>query len=281
MKICLILLLSIFYIFSLKAQTPDSLEKIADKIVAEATKMYKSEMASWYATDLLMGKYKDKTTQLGGYASYAENGKDKCIFYSKGENPKVILTVSFKGVYAVEKAETNTDERPFTPLEKEYFNIRQAAAFAVSSDTFFKAYKNTNFNLIPIIEGDSRKVYILTGPQDNGLVLFGNDYELIFDKNNVLTSKIKLHNSLVTLDYTGEKTQVGAMHTHVPTKDEFITATDVCTLMLYGKTAKWQTHFVMSEKYVSTWLSDGNKVTIVDKNSWEMSIDGKGRKKKK
>lgn len=279
MKFFLTLSLLTVYTFGLQAQTPDSLEKIADKIVEEATKMYKSEMASWYGTDVLMEKYKDKTTQLNGYFSYSENGTDKCVFYSKGENPKVLLTVSFKDVYSVEKAESQAEERPFTPLEKEFFTIRQATMNEIKSDTFFKSYKNANFNLIPIIDGDSRKVYVLTGPKNNGVVLFGNDYVLTFDKNNALLDKRKIHGGLISMDYTGDKQQVGGMHTHLPTTGDFMTSTDVCTLMLYGKTANWQSHIVVSEKYMSIWTIGGSNLVIVDKDFFENK--GKSKKKKK
>lgn len=279
---CLILLFLLVFALKTTAQSPDSLAIIANKIVDEATKMYKSEMASWYGTDLLSEKYADKRSLLGGYFSYSDKGTDKCVFFSKAATPKVLLTVSFNGVYSVAKGEADATERDLTPKEKDYFAIRQATMKELSTDTLFEHYKNTDLNLIPIIDGDSRKVYILTGPQQSGVVLFGNDYVLTFDKNNKLLNKRKIHKSLISIDYTGAEVQVGGVHSHLPSTGDFITSTDICTLLMYGKTAKWSTHYVMSEKFVSIWDIEKKALVILTKEVWEkIGADQEKRKKKK
>ncbi len=75
----------------------------AQPIVAEGKLLYRSEMASWYGTDLFLEKYKDREN-IGGYFSYIENDTAKCVFFSKGENPKVIGTISFDSTYNVKTA---------------------------------------------------------------------------------------------------------------------------------------------------------------------------------
>ena len=131
----------------------------------------------------------------------------------------------------------------------------------------FKKYKNTNLNFIPLINGKERKVYILTGPQKSGYVIFGNDYLLNFDKHNKLKEKKQLHKNLIPI-YYGEKEEEGgkkedAIHNHLPETGDYITATDICTLMLYEKFTKWKTHNVVSEKYLNIWDCEKDVLTVI------------------
>lgn len=124
-----------------------------------------------------------------------------------------------------------------------------------------------NFNLIPLINGKEKKVYILSGPQKDGIIIFGNDYLLTFDKSNKLTLKKRLHKNMLQFQYggkeeNGEKVE-GAMHSHLPETGDFITATDICTLMLYEKFAKWKTHNVVSEKYLNIWNCETDQLIVL------------------
>jgi len=42
------------------------IEKISDSLIAEGQRLYKSEMASWYGTDIFLEKYKNREN-VGGY----------------------------------------------------------------------------------------------------------------------------------------------------------------------------------------------------------------------
>jgi hypothetical protein len=61
------------------------------------------------------------------------------------------------------------------------------------------------------------------------------------------------------------KLPFGAMHSHLPETGDFITATDICTLMLYEKFAKWEQHIVVSEKYMNIWNCRTDQLTVVPK----------------
>ena len=228
----------------------------AQPIVAEGKRLYKSEMASWYGTDLFLASYKDKN-KIGGYFSYVDGDIAKCIFFSRGETSKVIGTISFDNTYDTKTANVDLKERDFTNNENNLYIIRKNALASINSDTLFKSYQNTNLNLIPLINGDERKVYVLTGPQENGVVIFGNDYLLTFDKDNKLVSKKQLHRNIIPINAGGNEEEgkviEGTMHSHLPETGDFITATDICTLMLYEKFTKWKKHHVVSEKYINVW----------------------------
>jgi hypothetical protein len=149
-------------------------------------------------------------------------------------------------------------ERDFTNDESNLYEIREKTLSAINSDTLlFKTYKNTNLNIIPLISGGQKKVYILTGPAQTGVVIFGNDYLLTFDGDNKVISKKQLHQNIIPVNYVNTdedgKEIEGTIHSHLPETGDFITATDICTLMLYEKFTKWKHHDVVSENYLNIW----------------------------
>jgi hypothetical protein len=256
----------------------------AQPIVAEGKLLYKSEMASWYGTDLFMENYK-KNENIGGYLSYTENEKAICIFFSKEDKPKVIGTITFDSTYNLKTANLSLQEREFTGPENDLYEIRKLALSEINTDTLFKTYKNTNLNLIPLITGKEKKVYVLTGTESNNVVIFGNDYLLTFDENNKLLIKKQLHKNIIPVNYGGKEQEnqkaVGAMHTHLPETGEFMTATDICTLMLYEKFAKWEQHIVVSEKYMNIWSCKTDQLTVIPRDAIDKINKDKEKKGKK
>ena len=250
------ILIALFGFFSLNAYSQENPTELAKPIVDEGKRLYRSEMASWYGTDIFLENYKDRGN-IGGYFSYSDNDISKCIFYSKGDKPKVIGTITFDSTYNTRTANTDMAEREFTANETDIYEIRKIALATVNSDTLFSIYPKTSLNLVPLIYGGEKKVYALTGPSENGVVIFGNDYLMTFDKNNKLVSKKQLHKNIIPVYYGGKREEgkevIGAIHTHLPETGDFITATDICTLMLYEKFAKWKQYQVVSVKYLNIW----------------------------
>lgn len=283
MKKSLTIILTLLTVFAFGQKNPT---EEAQPIVAEGKLLYKSEMASWYGTDLFLENYKDREN-IGGYFSYSENDTAKCVFFSKADKPKVIGTISFDSTYEITKAKTDLTERDFTNTERDLYQIRNIALteLQTNEDGFFEFYQNTNPNIIPLINGKEKKVYILTGPQQSGVVIFGNDYLLTFDKNNKLETKKQLHKNIIPIEYgnveEGQEIE-GAMHSHLPETGEFITATDICTLMLYSKFAKWKTHNVVSKKYLNIWNCETNTLTVIPMDTIEkINKDQEKRNSKK
>lgn len=118
------------------------------------------------------------------------------------------------------------------------------------------------------------------------MVIFGNDYLLTFDKKNKIILKKQLHKNIIPVYYGGEKEKnmkiEGAMHTHLPETGYFITATDICTLMLYEKFAKWKTYNVVSKKYLNIWNCETDQLTVITMDAVnKINKDQEKRKKKK
>lgn len=267
-------------IYSIAQEDPNEITK---PIVEEGKKLYRSEMASWYGTDVFLAKFKDRAN-VGGYFSYTEGDISRCIFFSKSSEPVVIGTISFDSTYNTETAQTDLKERAFNEQEKTLYILRQLAKDEIQKDTLFKTFKNTNLNMIPLISGNQKKVYVLTGTDQNGVVIFGNDYLLTFDENNKHLKSIQLHKSMIPIEYKNQpdgQVVIGAMHTHFPELGEFITATDICTLMLYSKFAKWQQHMVVSKTYISIWNCQTNSLIVITKEAMEkINADQEKRSKK-
>jgi hypothetical protein len=258
MKIALPVL-AFFMAFAMHSQ---NLVKEAKAITDEGKLLYKSEMASWLGTDMFMQAYKDRAN-VGGYFSYAEGDTAKCIFFSKAENPKVIGTIAFDSQYSTETARMDLSVKEFSDYEKDLYTIRANTLREINSDTLFQRYENTSLNLIPLIRGKEKKVYILTGPSVNGVVIFGNDYLLTFDNKNRVVSKKRLHKNIIPIYYSKEDNETETIHSHLPETGDFITATDVCTIMLYEKIAKMKNHTVVSGRYMSTYNCLNDELLIV------------------
>ena len=255
--------------------------KLQDEIQSEGKKLYQSENASWNGTDIFLEQYKDSISLSGGYFSYADSNKVKNVFFSKAKPLKILFTVTFDSTFSKETAFVDKNQRDLTVQENEIFLVRQAAIKLFENDTFFETYKNTGTNFIPLIEKNENKVYILTSPKKNNQIIFGNDYLLKFDKKNNIISKIKLHRNLISASLQGEKDEklTATYHTHTLETGEYITATDVCTLMLYGKFAQWRTHYVMSDNLVNIWDCDKNILVVITKKAWERINKDQQKKK--
>ncbi len=279
-----LLLFILLFSASLLGNAQQSPTEQAQPIVHEGKLLYKSEMASWHGTDLFVEKYKTPT-DIGGYISYTEGSYTKCVFYSKAENPSVLGTITFDSTFNIHNAVVDLGKRSLLPVEAGLRIMRETAINLMESDTFFKSYKNTNFNIIPLIHDGEKRVYVLTGPQVSDVVIFGNDYLITFNEQNEVTSKKQLHKNILPMSYGAKKDKdkepFGAMHTHLPETGDFITATDICTLMLYSKFANWKTHVVVSSKYMNNWDCETNSLVVIPMETVEKINKDQEKKEKK
>jgi hypothetical protein len=250
----------LFILFAISFQA-QNLEKLSKEINEEGTALYRSEMASWYGTDIFRANY-EHMENVGGYFSYIDEFVPKCIFFSK-EN-KVLATIAFPTNYNPENAKLDLKERDFTLTETDYFTIRQNALARIKTDTIFKSYKNTSFNIVPLIKENVKKVYVLTGPSVDNVIVFGNDYLITFNNKNEVKDVEKLHNSMIAQDIYDEKVgkTISGIHSHVIENWQTITPTDICTLMLYQNLTNFGSYITISKKFTSIWNSNNNIVIM-------------------
>lgn len=177
--------------------------------------------------------------------------------------------VSFDEDFDLTKATVDITSRKLTSKEFDYFDLRNKTMNLINKDSIFEFYKNTGLNAIPVITKKEKKVYVLTGPKISGVVIFGNDYLINFNKKNEITSRKKLHNNIIVLEYeSGEKT-VTTMHNHNEVTGDLITPTDICTLLLYGKFTNWRQHIVMGKNKVSIWNCEKESLFVMKRKAWD------------
>lgn len=265
--------------FSVAAQTRkplterQRLEIVKKEIVTEGILLYRREMAALIGGQIFWGTtYKDPSF-VGGYITYIKNDSTRCIFYSSGDTPRVIGTFIIDKQSSPETVVSSMAERDLSPTEKELYALRKQAEHAMQTDTLFRYFSNVQYHLIPIIAGGKRKVYMLTQPKDGGTMMLGNDYLLTYNVKHQLTDSRQLHKHINTLSFVRgnalDTTFTGGAHSHIDEADQFITATDVCTLMLYSVDPFWKQHYVISTRYVNVWDFRKKELMIYTREEWE------------
>ena len=237
-------------------------------IVAEGKKLYRSEAASWFGTDIFVEKFKNKRELSGGYLSYSDASGAKCIFFSKEPTHQTVAVITFDSTYNVQRAKIDSLPRALTKYEADLLEIRTKALARIEADTLFKEYKNTNLNVVPMIDKSERRVYVLSGPEIPNVIVFGNDYQIDFNTQNEIISTRSLHKNIMPVDYKANNSVAG-FHSHLPSTGDYITPTDICTLMLYENFPGWGQYYVMSKNYVSIWNCKKNELFIMTRKAWE------------
>lgn len=102
-----------------------------------------------------------------------------------------------------------------------------------------------------------------------GVVVFGNDYLIEFDKKNNIKKKKALHANIIPIDFTDNSEETTTYHNHIKETGDLITATDICTLMLYGPYTHWQQHYVISEKNISIWDCKKDQLLVLTREAWD------------
>lgn len=224
-------------------------------------------MASWYGSDIYRQRLGQRENQTGGYFSYSEGLNTVCVFYSRDKSPAVIATITFDRTLNNATAAVDSTPRIFSEQEAALYKIRKSALDLVNSDTLFKVYQDASLNLIPLADSLGKRVYILTGPNKSGVVIIGNDYLIRFDQHNRVTEKRALHQGIIEFRYKdGEEI---SFHTHAPSSGEYITPTDICTLLLYERFTPWKLHVVISESNVSIWDIGSEELTVIPRKVWD------------
>lgn len=242
-----------------------------DSVVTEAKKLYCARVAVNYANNWLQNQGSQWENNAGGSFSYGEDSGQKCIVFSNEEHPKVLATFYFSGKPAMEKIQVDTTFRLFTAYEQDMYSIKKQAQQQVSTNKLFHREVNTSWTIVPLIDQDSKRVYVFAGSQASGTVVFGNDYLLTYDENNQLFAARQLHQNTIPLNYRQDKDYdpITTVHSHSGCAASCLTATDICTVMLYEKCANWKKHMVISKTHVSVWDCEKDEMMTLTVKDWE------------
>lgn len=252
--------------------TPAAAAPPTEAILAEGLKLYQSERAAWVATDLMLATTIDRD-QIGGYLTYFRGDSVCTFFWAKESTGDAGAPLIGSYVFPSQDVRLETSHfRPvgaFTPTEARLFAVRRAALAVLNADhAEFPVPDNTSLNL-DLLDGPAgTRVYVLTGPQQGGIVPFGNDHLLTFDTAGRLTATEHLHSTYLPMSQSIEQKEIKEMfHTHLPAHP-YITATDICNSLLYQPPGCTQL-VVMSQDYVSFFNLEKKQLLILTRKAYE------------
>jgi hypothetical protein len=262
-----------------KSLNSNDWEKInTDSIVKEGYELYHLERASWISTDLLKEKFSNIKYVKGfaGYITY--HGTDNIIStYWKNINDenKIFITYKFNSNADSSSVSIDNSLREPNNAEKYFFSCRnRMLKLIIDSNKYFQAPEGCSFNFIFLKDKDRLRIIALTGPTEPGIVPFGNDFQFIFDHSGEFLYGGLIHSAMVNLDkpekcpsYDPVKIEMDndgnsklCSHYHHASIPKFITSTDICNFLLYGKGDYFA---VYSRDYVSLFTkNDSPKLGI-------------------
>jgi len=233
-----------------------------DSVLIEAHLLYKYEKAAWISTDLANGN-KTLKKDYGGFFAYEEQKEIRVIILGK-KSQNCIAEYSFENDFSKPKSE-KTGSRELSDKEKTLLEVREKIVENLSD----KEYEVTipdgySPNLILLPFDEKYKLYIIMGTSQKDVIPFGNDYLFIADKDGKIENWQKFHSRIIP-GYTkmnGNKVRE-LTHSHLRTTP-LITATDICTFMLYAPLYGIDAFSVYSPaigKYMKYSLKD-NEITV-------------------
>lgn len=248
-----------------KLELSDAELKIkADSILQEAHLLYKYERAAWLSCDLAVENH-EIDSKFGGYLVYEDQGEIKTIILETG-TPICIAEYSYLNDFNKPNRVKIVD-RALSEKELSVIYVRGKIISQLSDEKYEVTIpEGFNPNVILIPFGEKYKFYIIMGTSETGIIPFGNDYLFIADSEGNIESHKKFHSGIIAgnTEFEGQKV-ISMVHSHLITTP-FITATDICTFMLYAPLFDIDSFSIYStalEKYMTYSLSR-DEITMGD-----------------
>lgn len=260
----ILVLISSIFIKAQSTLTENQITEKLDSILFEGNLLYRYEKAAWISIDMARDNRKVKNS-FSNYLVYLDNDTIKSIILNK--NSDCIYELKF--VFQFEKPVSDVVlTRPLSSNEKKLVSTKAAILNKIVENKIsLECPEGFGLNMIMMPKEDGFKFYIISGSNKSGIIPFGNDYLFLTDNYGNIQSWKKFHSRLIALESKGpEGEDVREMiHSHLRT-EPFISATDVCTFMLYAKLCGLNSFQVYSpelSKYFRYRL-DKNKIEIVE-----------------
>lgn len=236
-----------------------------DSVLIEGNLLFKYEKSAWISTDLAQ-ENKDIKKDFGGFFTYEDQEKIKVIILGK-KSQNCIAEYIFENDFT--KPQTvKIESRELSNKEIDLLEIRDKILINVSNEKYgISIPEGYSPNLILLPSQEKYKLYIIMGTSQNDLIPFGNDYFFIADKNGEIENWQKFHSRIIPGHTKMDGNKVSKFtHSHLKTTP-LITATDICTFMLYAPLYEIDTFSVYSPtigKYMTYSLKD-NKILVSEK----------------
>lgn len=244
--------------------SPKTLAAINDSVIKEGHQLYLFEKLNWELTDLFLAHHGRE--EIGGQMTYkAKDGTIIAFFCDKSMKNSLYelrCEKSSPKFIAVDSVRPLTQEEKELVVRKDVL-VAKMGTLADSIKGVSPDFGQFNADIIRINDHITR-LYLLTGTVKPGIIPFGNDYSFDFTNDYRLVAFRRYHRSLIpTQTNHNGKTVVSTIHSHL--KDNpYITATDICNFLLYGRDiAGMKSFYVYStacECLFAYW--DGDKPVI-------------------
>ncbi len=252
----------------IKCPTMEEFQPIADSILAEGVRLYGYEKAAWMTSDSVRTHCKN-LDDIGVSVVYEEGNVFTCIFTDEKEENVVFCG---KGKLDALKRELqwSNEVRPLSGVEKEALNAKKKCIQKLSEsygDSIFNMPSaNGSLNIDIIKRNEGYRLYILQGTALMGIIPYGNDYIVDYDNNFNITSFKRCHKGFLALPVESGKKVESSMHSHTP-DNPYMSVTDVCTSLLYGRDLYGIQTFVV----LSTYFTNGFMIQF---STEDMKING-------
>jgi len=200
-----------------------------DSILKEGNLLYKYEKSAWIASDLAL-KNPIIEAEYNGYFTYEEDGVIKVIILGTAHQTSIAEYI-FENNFQIPKS-VKIEKRELSDREKMLIYIRKKILENIQSNRYeITVPEGYGLNLVLLPFENKYKLYIITGATKPNVIPFGNDYIFIADQNGNIESWQKTPPRFRTLPEGMRVTEITRTHL---TDDPLITATDICTFMLYA-----------------------------------------------
>lgn len=236
-------------------------EQVSNEILQDGIQMYRNERASWISTDYIPEK--DRSL-VNGYFTYF-NGENFISIYFDKSNKNAVYKFTFQPVGEIEIEMLKTEQNILlTKTEQDILKVRKKAVGL--SVMWYKQFGYTQIvdpNVIIYKTSPQYEVYVIPGAKVPDLLPIGGDLWMTFKSDGELNKMDAIHNNLIPFE-VGITEEVFLRHEHKGRRlaKEYITSTDVCTLLLYRDYLKEEKHVVVHRKYISEFYAKEVRLLI-------------------
>lgn len=258
-----------------------------EQIISTGRKLYCFEKAYMIANEVMLRQYPGKYYRIGGSVTYRIQDSVRTIFWLKKDSTSIDLTVTFDSFPDTLNYIADPKKRTASEEELRLINLHQETRQLMNKNKgrFFSFYNYTSNHLVLFPGETEDQVYILTLSNDKEDLIFGNDYLLIFAKNGKLKSKTKIHEHGYSInlqqDIPKDSSAIETFHEHNGKTPLYITATDICTLLIYRDKINWDKHTVLSPDFACTWNIEKQELQVLTRKSWDKIQEKKMMVRKK
>lgn len=245
--------------------TEKKLNMKLDSILVEGNLLFYYEKATWIAYDMALENPVIRN-KFESYLTYQTGKAIKTIIIGKNlEN--CVAEYSFITDYDTPDIVQLT-ERELSTYEKKLIYMRERIMSQLGKDEYdLRIPEGYSLNFILLPYGKKYKLYVLAGTSQLNIIPFGNDYLFIADDYGNIERWRKFHTGLIPTQTEFEGSKVRELtHSHV--KDNpLISATDICTFMLYAPLYDLERFSVYADGRYMTYDLESNSISVTDKKA--------------